>query len=362
MPGSRSLLTPLGALLLAGLVLVTGCGNSGAGVAPRAAERLLTLRPSAVPSASTDASLSGTASRRGIYRRIWPHEDGRSWAYRLTYREWGASTGTVYSSPDDVPALTLDDAEALLRNHPVGPNPIATTGRYTLRFHGTITTSSGVTKQNLEESVTTGGALAPAAAARPSAGFLRLLAKARPDIARRIGVRVASAAPAPASPSDELFPPTLLHGYAWEQNDDWIGNFGDLNQNVSWIYLTSDLAPGSEFSLQLVPDLADNVFLHGRVLGYGTVTTDAGTFHNAAEILYLVDFGLSQATDENGNGIGYVRSYLYGSIAYVPGVGPVRSYERFIPSVEIPMGPGFDDATSILLEFATGAGGTVAAR
>jgi hypothetical protein len=70
------------------------------------------------------------------------------------------------------------------------------------------------------------------------------------------------------------------------------------------------------------------VYLHVRVGGWRTVETEAGVFRHSLEVLYLVHFGSGQATDINGDPIGYTRSYLAGTIDYVPGVGPVHSVER----------------------------------
>jgi len=39
----------------------------------------------------------------------------------------------------------------------------------------------------------------------------------------------------------------------------------------------------------------------------------------------------------------YFRVYDYGTITYVPGVGPVASYERMLIDTTIPDGPGYGD-------------------
>jgi len=256
----------------------------------------------------------------------------------------------------------LDEAERFLASQPIGPNPTLVLGAYGLRFNGQLTTRSGVTGQNLEESLVEGvGARATSPAAAPAGGFLQLLARARPDLAAKLAAR--GVAPARVVSATSLGGPTLLHGGAWEQNDDWIGNYGDLNQQVAWIYLTSDLRAGSEFTLQLVPDLADDVFLHARVLGPRRVTTDAGVFQRAFEVLYVVDFGVSTATDANGNPLGSVRAFLLGTADFAPGVGPVRSYERM--SYSVVSGGGFQlvDSDVALSLTGTGAGGgALAAR
>jgi hypothetical protein len=323
----RSTASILPGSLLA-LLLAAGCGPQGAALAPDAAS---TAAVSGVGQAAGLEVRGGTPSaapQLGIYRRIWPHEDGRSWTYSYLSRIWPGSPAIFYPTPGEVPTLTLDQAASLLMNEPGGSDPSTSNGTYGLRFNGQVTTPPGVTAQYLEASLveTAGGTAAPAVV-QPGRGFLKLLRQARPDLVAKLAAR--GLAPAILSDASFLSPPTLLNGYAWEQNRDWIGAYGYLNLQVSWIYLTSGIKPGSEFSLQLVPDLADDVFLHARVMGWRTVETEAGVFHRALDVLYLVDFGLTAATDLDGDLLGYFRSYLAGTIDYAPGVGPVYSYERF---------------------------------
>ncbi len=167
--------------------------------------------------------------------------------------------------------VTMDDAIRLLGTEPTGPNPETSTGSYRLQFNGFVTTMSGVTRQNLQETLEPAASVTiSSATANPGSAFLQLLRLARPDLARKMSLLAPSIATQSAA---TLFRPTLLHGYAWEQTDQWIGTYGDLNQQIAWIFLTPALRPGSEFSLQLVPDLADDVFLHARVLGWKNVET-----------------------------------------------------------------------------------------
>jgi hypothetical protein len=239
----------------------------------------------------------------------------------------------------------MDDAIRLLETEPTGSNPETSTGSYRLQFNGLITTLSGVTRQHLQETLQPdASAMVSSAAAHPGPAFLELLRRARPDLAGKRGLQAATIA---SQPAVTLFRPTLLHGYAWEQTDQWIGTYGDLNQQIAWMFLTPDLRPGNGFLLQLVPDLADDVFLHARILGWKDVQTEAGTFHHALEVAYLVDFGISQATDVDGNPVGYFRSYLYGTIDYAAGVGPVRSYERLQLTLD-PLNRGNSDVTASL--------------
>jgi hypothetical protein len=347
MPRARTFLGLLSASIL---VFLAGCSQQGSVVGP---ERAQTVVPSGLTDGQQRApGVPGPPS--ALYSSIWPHEDGTGWSYRVTGRSWDQPPPVFYSSPEDVPVLTMKEAIRALRKDPTGPNPETSTGSYRLQFNGSVTTMSGVTRQNLEETLvpdvgvmpqpgpTSSGTQASVAIAQ-SAGpaFLQLLRRARPDLANKIGLRASSLATQSAAAS---LRPTLLHGYAWEQTDQWIGTYGDLNQQIAWIFLTPDLRPGSGFSLQLVPELANDVFLYAQVIGWRSVGTDAGTFPHALEVAYLVDFGVSQATDQDGDPLGYSRSYLYGTIDYVAGVGPVHSYERS----QIPFDfvhPGIGDLT-----------------
>jgi hypothetical protein len=339
-------------LLLAwALICLVSCSDRGSVIAPEKARTAALFQ--VTEGQPQTAAERGT--RLGQYRRIWPHEDGSGWAYRLTSRSWDQPPPVLYPTPGDVPVLSMDDAIRLLGTEPTGANPETSIGSYRLQFEGLVTTLSGVTRQNLKETLEQGAsatapsiiASSPTAHARPA--FLDLLRRARPDLAKKMDRNAPSIAThaVATQAAATLFRPTLLHGYAWEQTDQWIGTYGDLNQQIAWIFLTPDLRPGSELSLQLVPDLANDVFLHVRVLGWRSVETEAATFHRALDVGYLVDFGISQITDVDGNTLGYTRASLFGTIDYAVGVGPVRSYERLQIVVD-PLNRGNSDETASL--------------
>jgi hypothetical protein len=121
----------------------------------------------------------------------------------------------------------------------------------------------------------------------------------------------------------------FLHGGAWRKTPNEIVEYGDLDMLPSWKYLDSNIVPGGRFQLlQLIPSLASDVFLHGRITGRQPVTTPAGTFPNAIECEYLVDYGVSARTDDEGNPIGYSREVAYGTVACVDSLGPVAATAR----------------------------------
>ena len=342
---------PVCLLLVSILTCPVGCSDRGSVIAPEGARsaglfQVTERQPQNVAEGGT---------RLGQYRRVWPHEDGTGWAYHLTSRIWDQPPPVLYPTRDEVPVLSMDDAIRLLETEPTGANPETSTGSYRLQFNGLITTLSGVSRQNLQETLEQGAtatatsATAPSATPQPGPAFMQLLRRARPDLAKKLDRNAPSMAmrAGVTQVAATLFHPTLLHGYAWEQTDQWIGTYGDLNQQIAWIFLTPDLRPGSEFTLQLVPDLANDVFLHARVLRWKSVETEAGTFNRALDVVYLVDFGVSEVTDVDGNTLGYTRSTLFGTIDYAVGVGPVASYERLRITVD-PLNQGNSDLTASL--------------
>ncbi len=60
--------------------------------------------------------------------------------------------------------------------------------------------------------------------------------------------------------------------------------------------------------VQLLPDIAPDVYLRGTVYRQITVETAIGTFQKALDCLYLVDYGVIAVTDLQGQIIGYVRT------------------------------------------------------
>jgi hypothetical protein len=163
--------------------------------------------------------------------------------------------------------------------------------------------------------------------------LLRALWRARPDLRTAIATRNELA-------SGSSWWPLLLHDGWFMKNATNIQMWQPSWTHPTWTYLTNDLSVGATFTQQLVPELADNVFLHGTVTGIdATVSTIAGTFEHAVKMSYRIDYGWSEGTDANNNVIGRFRGETPGHVHYVPGVGPVDMLEDFIPYVEIDCTP-----------------------
>lgn len=303
----------------------------------------------------------GGGDEPATLENVWPNEDGRAWTYRLDQRIWDRVPDRVYATQDSVPpAPSLDEVVALLGNHPIGNNPVPDAGGYRMQFNGMKTTQSGAVAQNLETEVfplaTTSARFQPIQVG-PGSRFWRSLVHARPDLAPRIAAlhpeiaRLASTAVAA-----EVDPPLFLWGYAWEKTEEYIGAYGDVNTLLSWLYLEANLTPGHEFTIQLIPDLVDDVFLHARVLAERSVSTALGTYTHAIDVLYEVDYGVGEAFDDQFNVIGYTRSIGYGTITYAPGLGPVATYERSVANVGETIHPGYGDLNGTIALVLPGGG------
>ncbi|TMQ65224.1 MAG: hypothetical protein E6K79_05515 [Candidatus Eisenbacteria bacterium] len=340
------LLLPLCLVLIA-----AGCSDSRDPLGPSQTKGAAALSDALQPGsdASTEAGrLKPTLSN------IWPNDDGRSWTFRIQERSWrNQFTVRAYPTPAQVPPVpSLDDVAVLLRWLPIGPNAVVSTAGYRMQFNGTRTTASGAVGQNLETTVLE----APSPAEPPTnsvagvpmpTGFLRALSVARPDLAPKIARRwpAAAARAFSAATATSVRAPDFLFGYAWVKTSEFIGSYGDVSTQLAWKYLVADLTRGSTFSLQLVPDLASDIFLHARVLREPKPINGANRLRSALQVLYVIDFGVSLATDVNGNVTGYYRVYSYGTVDYIAGVGPVASYERAYVAPGMPLDPGQYDQT-----------------
>jgi hypothetical protein len=243
---------------------------------------------------------------------LWPNQDGRSTSYDQHYESFG---------PD---AETVDNQIRLI-------------------FDGTTVAPDGIQAQYLHQQLlggpapqltlagVAGGAMIAAAANDP---FLRHLWAARPDLRARI-LRALAEAPCPENAPPGKYSVLLNGEFAWLKAAGEIAAWRcNLANTRSWRWLVSNLTIGNTFTLQLVPDLASNVILHGTIAAIEPATVPAGTYNGCVRVDYVIDYGPSECTDQNGNPLGTSRSETRGYVRYAPTVGPVQSFEEFIPVVE----------------------------
>jgi hypothetical protein len=232
---------------------------------------------------------------------------------------------------------------------------LTTTGAYRLEFQGELTTQSGATGQNLVETLVQD----LPAAGRPRAtsaagggGFLSRLAEARPDLRPRLESF------ARVSPQ-EAPTPILLHGGAWVKTDEYIGGYGDFDQQLAWKYLQAPVRAGSTFDFQLLPSITTDVFLHALVLPKRSAARWKDLAHDI-EVVYVIDYGVTELVDLDGNSFGFSRYTDYGSVVYEPGTGPSRVFERLLAPVDN-LGHPFGDIR-LTLTGVTPGGGALAER
>jgi hypothetical protein len=291
------------AALVLATALLSGCGKDKPAtvVAPR---------PTTLPTLS----------------RSWPADDHRWWKYDLVLMSF-ADTLTYYPSEDQVPPIgTMPDLYAGLNGLPIGTVDLADTSTFQLTFDGNAFAGGGDYGQKLTETLTAAPAPGPTFGASGPVrnALLEAIAAARPDLRLKLAARG-------LAPFDNVFspvPPTFLRGGVWQISVDAIGTFSDLDPGLGWIFLTSALTTGSEFTLQLVPSLTDDVFLHGRILGMQTMSTPAGNFVEVLMCFYVLDTGVQEVFDSQAQSLGFVRLIDYAIVGYAQGVGPIYCYER----------------------------------
>lgn len=298
-------------LTLALLVLGTGCGED-----------------------------DGTSPLQPTLANLWPNADGNAWTYGLEMTARLAVGFGVFPVGTEVPPLpSHEELVALLDAAPVGLPIDIGSGVMRLRFDGMMTTGSDVTAQNLTEGyysayksegtfrILDGGEI-----------FLRRLARARPDLAPQLSA--AMGGKALLADSDYFDVPLFLHGYAWEKTAQHIGTYGDFNDQIAWLFLESDLSPGSEFSMQLVAGASPDTYLYGWIGRRLTCEVETGTYRECVECLYAVDYGVTYLVNEGSGFVGVCRPLSIGRVFYAPTVGPIAVQERtWIPleaSLETP--------------------------
>ena len=233
---------------------------------------------------------------------LWPNADGLRWDYEITVTShFGAAENFT------APAM--------------------------MQLAGTAETAGGTAQV-----LVAGHGLGPGVAAAPALDpLLRAVWRARPDLRAAIAARYAT--PGLAEVPPPWYPVFLHPGYFMKGSTEIQMWLPEVN-HPTWTYLEDNLTSGATFTQQLIPEIADNVYLHGTVEAVDvTVTTQAGSYDHAVRMGYVVDYGLSQGTDPDGNPVGSSRSETRGHVHYVPEVGPVELLEDFLPYVEVDCSP-----------------------
>ncbi len=229
---------------------------------------------------------------------LWPNQDGLGWSYAQHYESFS--------------------------------KPVVLDNQIRIFFDGVTVAPDGIQAQYLRHEVLSGPALLSAPDDEVADPLLRQLWIARPDLRDRIRLAGASDGPCPAFAPPGSYSVLLNGELAYVKTADEIAALRcNLANTRSWLWLTSNLTLGHAFTLQLIPDLADDVFLHGTIGAIESVTVPAGTFADCVRVDYVVDYGTAEC-----GGAGTYRSETRGSIWYAPGVGPVECREEFIPTVE----------------------------
>jgi hypothetical protein len=283
---------------------------------------------------------------------IWPNENGRAWDYILTRSEfdhwWFPDSANVYENIESVPPAPPIESILPFIDHPPLPDSVHTeTDGWRLEFRDSITTGSGVTAQNLME-IPSGYSGNTAYVAQgehePSSLLAHILDVRSGRVPRWPGA--GDLRPSAAETVNIGFP-LLLHGGAWEKTTDWIGTYGDFDARRVWKFLDPTLTPGHSFSHTVIENLP--VVLHGYVRRQVSIDTPVGTFTDALEVVYLLDYGIVTWTDVfHPDRHGYSRMILYGNVIYAPTIGPVALYERDGVTVGPTLGFGFGDESLLL--------------
>lgn len=278
---------------------------------------------------------------------LWPHEDGTGWIYDLDHKEY-----LLPIAPDPVaPMPTLQELHDALSVPPGGDVFEVGSGLYRLRFEGEVTTTSGKTAQSLVG--TYFDEVDPRRDWRTGAAdgerrLLRLIARGRPDLRARILARLGETE-AELKNLERLSGFYFLNGYAFAYEDSGYYGYGDVNEGHSWVYLEGDLDVGSQFSMQLLPDLTDDIWLYGRIWSIADRVVAGVEWRNVLECMYAIDMGIMEATNDAGEVVGHFRDYIYCTTLYAPGVGPIMSRERFyFPGVESEWGCTIDEWNNVI--------------
>ena len=235
------------------------------------------------------APLATAARAQPSLDSLWPSTDGMRFTYDCAYREF-------------------------LFNESVD-------GTAWLQFSGQASTPAGQAQVLL-------GAQPPlpVRSKSPYPGVLGQVWRARPDLRAKIASLYGDGGKDDA----DFWYSSFIHTGLFRKSSDGIRMWQDYWDHSTWTYLQGEIALGASFVVQILPEVSDDMFLHGTVVEVAAVvTTGAGTFDNAVKVAYRLDYGTQDMRDEDGNLQGKVRSEMRGYVYYVPDVGPVAMLQEF---------------------------------
>jgi hypothetical protein len=233
----------------------------------------------------------------------WPHGPGSSWTYERVSVQWGGISKSAYD------AVRFDVGDPIVLGSGVSVQPLVVQSAQSGGEHGDRASIHSVTS-------------------RPE--LLRQLAMARGgrrDLVHDLGRD-------PGSSGVTIHDATLLRVVEAE-----IAGYRNDTEARAWLYLDPDTSAGHGFDLQLVPDLADSVFLHAHIVGPADVSTPASSFSAALRVRYDIDYGWEDVVDSLGNPLGRARALTHGEMFWVPQVGPVLARETFVPQAAVQGNP-----------------------
>lgn len=165
----------------------------------------------------------------------------------------------------------------------------------------------------------------------PPPGLMRYLWTSRPDLRARLeGL---------APTRDREWSPYFLHTGIFRDAGMRLEMWQPGWNHSTWTYMVAPPVVGMSFTHQLVPELADDIYLHGVITDTNAqADTPAGIFENCVVVTYLIDMGVSEITDESGEVVGTMHGEVAGHVAFAPMVGPVELLEQHTPFVWVDCG------------------------
>lgn len=229
---------------------------------------------------------------------LWPVETGRSWVYEGTFFDFGTTHRFAGS-------LTFEGEKVL----------------------------AGRTVQTLRDRFETSPLLRAPSPLGTSSALLHRLWKYRPELRDAL---------------EERFPPRMARGYSFwpfvflgPARDDTgflvtasrVGEWRGAIAGWSAIHVEAPVEVGTTFSLQLIPDFVDDVFLYGEIVAVDVSREAAGrSYEHCTVVDYAVDQGVLTVTDGQGVPVGTMELDVTGTVTYAEGVGPIALVESTVVS------------------------------